>query len=107
MVQWFLPEFSDRTQRFETRLTSGIQLDAGMGWGVHDSSYAAARFNSVPDLNLVVFDRDLWLNVEFEIVRYICSVLYKTTYQFLHRIQDAVDACEQKRGRGPTYLKSC
>jgi len=71
MVQWFLPGFSDCAQRFKTRLTSGILLDAGMGWRVHDSSCAAARFDSVPDLHLVVFDRDLTLNVEFEIVRYI------------------------------------
>ena len=71
MVQWFSPGFSDCTQRFETRLTSGILLCAGMGWGVLDSSCAAARFGSVPDLNLVVCDRDSSLNVDFEIVRYI------------------------------------
>ena len=71
MVQWFSPGFSDCTQRFETRLTIGILLNAGMGWGVHDSSCAAARINSVSDLNLVVCDRDLTLSVEFEIVRYI------------------------------------
>ena len=71
MVQWFSPGFSACIQRFETRLTSGILLDAGMDWGVHGSSCAAARFDSVPDLNLVVFDRDLSLNVEFEIVQYI------------------------------------
>ena len=52
-------------------LMSGILLDTDMGWGVHNLSSAAARFDSVPDLNLVVFDRDSSLNVEFEIVRYI------------------------------------
>ena len=38
-----------------------------------DSSCAAGRFDSDPDLILVVFDRDslLNLNVDFEIVRYI------------------------------------
>ena len=50
---------------------SGILLDAGMSWEVQDLSCAAGRFVSVPDLNLVVFDRDSSLNVESEIVRYI------------------------------------
>ena len=36
MVQWFLPGFSACIQRFETRLTSGILLDAGMSWRVQD-----------------------------------------------------------------------
>ena len=70
MVQWFSPGFSDCTQQFETCLTSGILLDAGLGWGVHGSSCAAARFDSVSDLNLVVFDCDSLLNVKFEIVYY-------------------------------------
>ena len=36
MVQWFSPGFSACIQRFETRLTSGILLDAGMSWRVQD-----------------------------------------------------------------------
>ena len=36
MVQWFSPGFSAYIQRFETRLTSGIILDAGMSWRVQD-----------------------------------------------------------------------
>jgi len=71
MVQWFLPGFLDCAQRFKTRLTSGIILDAGIGWGVHDSSCAAARVDSVPDPNLVVCDCDSLLNVNFEIVQYM------------------------------------
>ena len=67
MIHWFSPGFSDCTQRSKTRLMSSILLDADMGWGVH----AAARFDSVPDLNLVVCDRNSFLNVEFEIVQYI------------------------------------
>ena len=67
MVQWFSPGFLDCTQRFETRLTSGIPLDAGMGWGVLDSSCAAARFSSVPDLNLDLCDRNLSLNVNLKL----------------------------------------
>ena len=67
-----LPGFSACIQRFETRLTSGILLDTGMSWRVQDFlSSAAGRFDSVPDLNLVVFHRDSSSNVEFEIVRYI------------------------------------
>ena len=66
MVQWFSPEFLDCTQRFKTRITSSIPLDAGMGWGVLDSSCAAARFHSVPDLNLVVCDRVSSLNVDLK-----------------------------------------
>ena len=71
MVQWFSPGFLACIQRFETRLTSGILLDAAMSWRVQDLSCAAGRFDSVPDLNLVVFHRDSSSNVEFEIVRYI------------------------------------
>ena len=68
MVQWFSPGFSACTQQFETRLTSGILLDAGMSWEVQDFSCAAGRFDSIPVLNLDVFDRHSSLNVEFEIV---------------------------------------
>ena len=108
MVQLFSPGFLACTQRFETRLTSGILSGAGMGWGLHDSSCVAGRFDSVPDLNLVVFDHDSSLNAEFEIVPYIVfRIVRVVTYQFLRRIQDVVDAREQKHKRGPTYLKSC
>ena len=90
---------------------SGILLDAGMSWKVQVFSCAAGRFDSVPDLNLVVFHRDSSSNVDFEIVRYIFSVSYETRYQFLRRIQEIVDAREQKRARvflaKPTYPESC
>ena len=65
------------------------------------------RFDSVPDLNLVVCDRDLLLNANVEIVRYIVFMDVRNTYQFLRRIQGVVDARELKREYGPTYLKSC
>jgi len=66
MVQWSSPGFLDCTQRFETRLTSGIPLDAGMGWGVLDLSCDAGRFDSGPDLNLVVCDSVSSLNVDLK-----------------------------------------
>ena len=62
MVHWFSPGFSACTHRFETRLTSGILFDAGMGWGAL-RFVLCCRFGSVPDLILVVCDRDLSLNV--------------------------------------------
>ena len=68
MVQWFSPGFLDCTQRFKTRITSGILSDAGMSWEVQHESCAAVRFDYFSDLNLVVCDRDSTLNVEFEII---------------------------------------
>ena len=54
-----------------------LALDAGMGWEVQDWSCAAARFDSVPDLNLVVCDRLSMLNANFEIVRYIVFMIVR------------------------------
>ena len=107
MVQYFSPGFLDCTQQFETRLTSGILLDAGMSWEVQDQSCAAVRFDSVPDLNLVVCDRVLSLNVSLKSYDTWFSVSYDIAYQFLRRIQEIVDAREQKCERGPTYPESC
>ena len=62
-------------------------------------------FDSVPDLNLVVFDCDSSLNVEFEIVRYIVFSIVRDSISI--PTQEIVDAREQKRKRGPTYPESC
>ena len=107
MVQWFLPGFLACIQRFETRLTSVILLDAGMSWRVQDLYCAAGRFDSIPVRNLVVFHRDLSSNVNLKSYDTQFSVSYEITYQFLRMIQDVVDARELKHERGPTYLKSC
>ena len=85
----------------------GIILDAGVSWRVQVFSCAAGKFDPVPDLNIVVFHRDSSSNVEFEIVRYIVLMIVRKIYQFLCRIHGVVDAREQKREPGPTYLQSC
>ena len=79
MVQWFSPGFSACVHRFETRLMIGILLDAGVSWRVQVFSCAAGRFDPVPDLNVVVFHRDLSSNVDFEIVRYIIFSIVRHT----------------------------
>jgi len=97
MVQWFSPGLLAYTQQFETRFTSGILLDADMGWEVQD--FLVLQVCSILSLTWILLCLIAIRRWTSSLKSYDkeFSVLYEVTYQFLRRIQDFVDDRELKR----------